>query len=205
MERVEEYLEAIYDIQEETSKLAKTGELAKILNVKPSSVTEMLIKLRDMGYVHYQPYRGARLTRKGEELAKRIKRYYLALYCFFRNYLDLSEEIADKLSCELEHHITEDAFVKICQIISGTCEVCEKCTQEYYSLSDVVEGEYEVVIAPSNLTKVGIAPGEKVRVVGDDVITSLGHFRVSEDLKKFVILSKFWWRKALQRKHSFPS
>ncbi len=34
MERIEEYLEAIYDIQEETSKVAKTGELAKILNVK---------------------------------------------------------------------------------------------------------------------------------------------------------------------------
>jgi DtxR family Mn-dependent transcriptional regulator len=191
MERIEEYLEAIYDIQEETSKLAKTGELARILNVKPSSVTEMLIKLRDMGYVDYQPYKGVKLTRKGEELAKKIKRYYLALYCFFRNYLDLNEEIADKLSCELEHHITEEAFVKICQIISGSCEVCETCTQEYFSLSDASEGEYEVVIAPSNLTKIGIGPGEKVRVVGDEIITPVGSFRVSEDMKKFVILSRF--------------
>lgn len=73
MERIEEYLEAIYDIQEETSKVAKTGELAKILNVKPSSVTEMLIKLRDMGYVDYQPYKGAKLTRKGKSLQGELR------------------------------------------------------------------------------------------------------------------------------------
>ncbi|AAB89462.1 MULTISPECIES: metal-dependent transcriptional regulator [Archaeoglobus] len=191
MERIEEYLEAIYDIQEETSKVAKTGELAKILNVKPSSVTEMLIKLRDMGYVDYQPYKGAKLTRKGEELARRIKKYYLALYHFFKDYLGIQDELAEKLSCELEHHITEDAFVRVCRIISGNCEVCESCTQEYLSLSDATEGEYEVIVAPSYLAKIGLKPGEIVSVVDDEVETPLGKFRVDESVKKLVILSRF--------------
>ncbi|WP_202320546.1 metal-dependent transcriptional regulator [Archaeoglobus neptunius] len=191
MERVEEYLEAIYDIQENENRVAKTGDLANILNVKPSSVTEMLIKLKDLGYVDYQPYRGAKLTKKGEEVAKRIKKYYLALLVFFRDYLEIEEEIASKLSCELEHHITEDAFVRICRIIAGDCEVCDFCTQELVSLNNVVEGEFLVVVAPSKLGDVGIKPGKKIIVSGDDVTTENGTFRVNEDLRKFVILSRF--------------
>ncbi|MBO8180526.1 MAG: metal-dependent transcriptional regulator [Archaeoglobus sp.] len=191
MERVEEYLEAIYDIQEETSKVAKTGELAKILNVKPSSVTEMLIKLRDMGYVDYQPYKGAKLTRKGEAVAKRIKKYYLALYHFFKNYLGIEDELAEKLSCELEHHITEDAFVRVCRIISGNCEVCESCTQEYINLSDADEGDYEVIVAPSYLTKIGLKPGEVISVVEGEIETPMGRFKIDESVKRLIILSRF--------------
>jgi len=191
MERIEEYLEAIYDIQEETSKVAKTGDLAKLLNVKPSSVTEMLIKLRDMGYVDYQPYKGAKLTRKGEALAKRIKKYYLALYHFFKDYLGIEDKLAEKLSCELEHHITEDAFFKVCRIISGNCDVCENCVQEYISLSDADRGDYEVVVAPSYLEKIGLKPGEVISVVDDEVETPVGKFKIDESVKKTVILSRF--------------
>ncbi|WP_456330638.1 metal-dependent transcriptional regulator [Archaeoglobus sp.] len=191
MERVEEYLEAIYDIQEETNKVAKTGELAKILNVKPSSVTEMLIKLRDMGYVDYQPYKGAKLTRKGEEIAKRIKKYYLALYHFFKDYLGIEGELAEKLSCELEHHITEDAFVRVCRIISGNCDVCESCTQEYVSLSNADEGDYEVIVAPSYLTKIGLKPGEVISVVEGEIETQMGRFKIEEGVKRLIILSRF--------------
>ncbi|MEM2086874.1 MAG: metal-dependent transcriptional regulator, partial [Archaeoglobaceae archaeon] len=46
VERAEEYLEAIYDLQK-NGKVAKTGDLAKILKVKPASVTEMLSKLKE--------------------------------------------------------------------------------------------------------------------------------------------------------------
>ena len=191
MERAEEYLEAIYDIQKEASKVAKTSELAKILNVKPSSVTEMLIKLRDMGYVDYQPYRGAKLTRKGEELAKRIKKYYLALCHFFKDYLGIEEGLAEKLSCELEHHITEDVFIRVCRIISGNCNVCENCTQEYISLSDADKGDYEVIVAPSYLEKIGLKPGEVISVVDDEIETPMGRFKIDESVKKFVILSRF--------------
>ncbi len=191
MERIEEYLEAIYDIQENERRIAKTGDLANILNVKPSSVTEMLIKLRDLGYVDYQPYKGAKLTRKGEEVAKKIKKYYLALLAFFRNFLEIDEEMASKLSCELEHHINEETFIRICQVIAGECEVCDTCVHEFLKLSEVADGEYVVVISPASLANVGITPGTKIRVVDENVETEKGVFKIDERLKKFVILSKF--------------
>lgn len=190
MERVEEYLEAIYDIQENEKKIAKTGDLAKILNVKPSSVTEMLIKLREMGYVDYQPYKGVKLTRKGEEIAKKIKRYYLALMVFFRNYLEIDEKMASKLSCELEHHINEDAFLRICQVIAGECEVCDTCTHKYLKLSDVEDGEYLVVIAPSSLVDIGIEPYSKLKVTNESIETEKGSFKIAEEIKKYVVVSK---------------
>ncbi|WP_456468607.1 metal-dependent transcriptional regulator [Archaeoglobus sp.] len=191
MERIEEYLEAIYDIQENERRIAKTGDLANILNVKPSSVTEMLIKLRDLGYVDYQPYKGAKLTRKGEEVAKKIKKYYLALLAFFRNFLEIDEEMASKLSCELEHHINEETFIRICQVIAGECEVCDTCVHEFLKLSEVADGEYVVVISPASLANVGITPGTKIRVVDENVETEKGVFKIDERLKKFVILSRF--------------
>ncbi len=191
MERVEEYLEAIYDIQENEKRIAKTGDIASILNVKPSSVTEMLIKLRDLGYVDYQPYRGAKLTKKGEEVAKKIKRYYLALLDFFRNFLEIDEEMASKLSCELEHHINDETFIRICQVIAGECEICDSCVHKFLKLSEVSNGEYTVVISPASLAEIGIVPQSKIRVVKGDVETEKGVFKIDENLKKFVILSKF--------------
>ena len=190
MERIEEYLEAIYDIQEGEKRVARTGDLARILNVKPSSVTEMLVKLREMGYIDYQPYRGAKLTRKGEEVARKIKRYYVALLVFFRDYLEIDEETASKLSCELEHHINDDAFARICQIISGACDACESCLQEFTNLSEDDNGSYRVVTAPASLSNIGIEPGERIRVANGKVETATGVFMVDEDLKKYVILSK---------------
>ncbi len=190
MERVEEYLEAIYDIQEGEKRVARTGDLARILNVKPSSVTEMLVKLREMGYVDYQPYRGAKLTRKGEEVARKIKRYYIALLAFFRDYLEIDEETASKLSCELEHHINDDAFSRICQIISGACEACENCLQEFTNLSKAEDGIYKVVTAPASLAGIGIEPGERVRISNGKVETAMGVFAIDEEMKKYIILSK---------------
>lgn len=190
MERIEEYLEAIYDIQENEKRTAKTGDLANLLDIKPSSVTEMLIKLRDLGYVDYQPYRGVKLTRKGEEVAKRIKKYYLALLGFFRNFLQIDEETASKLSCELEHHINEEAFERICHVIAGECEVCESCIYKIVKLSDASDGKYVVLTSPAFLSEIGIEPGSEIRLEEGEVETEKGRFRIDEKLKRFVILSR---------------
>ncbi len=190
MERVEEYLEAIYDIQRSEKKVAKTGDLAKILNVKPSSVTEMLTKLKEKGYVEYQPYRGATLTKKGEELARKIKRYYTISFTFFREFLGVDEHTASKLSCELEHHLTDEAAEKICQIIAGSCPVCDECSHDIHKLSDIEYGEFEVVAAPAKVSEMGIRPGEVVRVnegrisVGDRV------YEIDSSLADFIFVRR---------------
>ena len=190
MERIEEYLEAIYDIQITKKRVAKTGDLARILNVKPSSVTEMLTKLKERGYVEYQPYRGATLTRKGEEVAKKIKKYYTISLTFFRDFLGIDEETASKLSCELEHHLNDDAAEKICRIVAGSCQVCEECTYEILKLKDVEVGEYVVVIAPLTMAEIGVKPGKTVRVDERGIIVGNEIYKIDEELAEVIFVRK---------------
>jgi len=102
VERVEEYLEAILDVQEKEKRVAKTSDIAKRLNVRPSSVTEMFTKLKEMGYVDYIPYKGVVLTEEGRKIAEKIKKYYKIFEKFFK-LLGIDEEKAKELSCEIEH------------------------------------------------------------------------------------------------------
>ncbi len=166
MERVEEYLEAMLDIQREKGRVVKTSDLAKKLNVKPSSVTEMLLKLSKKGYVEYQPYYGAVLTEKGREVAERIKRYHRIFEKFFRDFLGIEEDEAHRLSCELEHHVNDDIVRRVCEIIASECDVCDKCDFEALTLKEAEEGLYEVLASPLALKSLGIRPNARIRVVG---------------------------------------
>ena len=190
MERVEEYLEAIYDIQEIEKRVAKTSDLAKKLNIKPSSVTEMLAKLSDKGYIEYQPYYGATLTQKGEEVAKRIKKYYRIFIKFFRDFLGVDEGEAKKLSCELEHHVSDEIVEKICKLISTECDICEECNYETRKLSEIKSGKYRVIIAPKGIEKMGIKPGKIIEVKEKYIEVDGEKFDVSEKLKSKVLVEK---------------
>jgi len=192
VERIEEYLEAIYDIQNREKRKVKTSDLAKKLNVKPSSVTEMLLKLSEMNYIDYQPYYGAFLTEKGEEVAKRIKRYHRIFETFFRDFLKIEEEEAHKLSCELEHHVTDEVAEKVCGVIaSESCEICEECDFRISRLSDAKPGMYEVIISPSVAIEVGISPGTVLEVRNDGSVDIMGeNFQISPKIASKIILEE---------------
>ncbi len=166
---MEDYLEAIYDIQSKEGRIVRTKDIARILNVKPSSVTEMLIKLHREGYIDYKPYYGVRLTKKGEEIARRVKKYYTAFYIFLRSYLGVDDKTASKLSCELEHYLNDKVITRICDIIAGECNVCDECNYRVKNLLEVDEGIYKVVAAPAKLKEIGIEPGKIVKVCKDGV------------------------------------
>lgn len=168
MERVEEYLEAIYDLQKK-GKVAKTGDLARILNVKPGSVTEMLLKLKEKGYVDYNPYRGVILTKNGEEIAERIKRHYNIALNFFK-LIGFEEDVAKKLGCELEHHMNEEVAEKLVEIIET--RICKDCVKEVKRLTCVGDGVYKVVSSPGNPKcgeKIIVKKGEAKTITGEKI------------------------------------
>ncbi len=190
MERVEEYLEAILDIQGKDRKVVKTSEVARRLNVKPSSVTEMFTKLKEMGYVEYIPYRGVVLTEKGKRVAEKIKRYYEIFVRLFR-FLGVEDEKAKKLSCELEHHADEKVIERICTLISGVCDLCEECRYVELPLSKAERGIYEVLIAPESLKGL-IEVGKTIEVLENDEILKVKVndevFEVSKDVGRKVLV-----------------
>lgn len=99
----ETYVETIYSLIREHG-YARVADVATELGVKPPSVTNMLQKLDEQKFVNYTKYRGVVLTRKGRLLAETLERRHHALKEFLIM-IGVSEESADKDSCEIEHSI----------------------------------------------------------------------------------------------------
>ncbi len=188
MERVEEYLETIYDIQMKEKRSAKTGDIAKHLNIKPPSVTEMLTKLKEMGYVDYQPYKGAVLTREGEKIAKKIKRFHDLSLSFFKS-LGIEDDVAEHLACELEHHLNDEIASRLCELVSDFCNACEECSARTRSLINAEDGEYLVIASPSSLSPL-IKPGVVLKVIDGRTFIEELEINISETVSRFVVVKK---------------
>ena len=108
---MEEYIETIYDFERQNGH-AHTTEIAKALKVSPASVTEMLQKLKDDGYVIYEPYKAAALTPKGLEVALELMDRHQTL-AEFLVIIGVDEETAQKDACQIEHHVTGETMERL--------------------------------------------------------------------------------------------
>src|SRR5699024_4825078 len=73
----EDYLKAIFGLNGTTDYVSNKN-LAQDLNIKPSSVSEMMLRLKKEDYVDIRPYKGVKLTQKGlNHTANIIKRHRL--------------------------------------------------------------------------------------------------------------------------------
>src|SRR3712207_8401726 len=69
---VGDYVKAIWEVA--GSEAASTKEVAERLSIAPPSVTNMFVRLQEMGLVEYERYRGASLTERGRGEALRLGR-----------------------------------------------------------------------------------------------------------------------------------
>ena len=106
----EDYLERIHELIEEKG-YARVVDIASSLAVKQASVTSMVQKLGDLGYLNYVKYRGLVLTEKGRTVATRIQKRHETLARFFSLFgLDMETQQRDIEG--IEHHLSPDT-VKI--------------------------------------------------------------------------------------------
>lgn len=122
-ETKEEYLETLYKLSLEDDSPVKTGEIAKDLNVSSPSVTEILPKLEEEGYVVYRPYHGVELTEKGLKEGRRIVRTHRVLEVFLEEFFDISDDEMHEKACELEHIFDLQMIDEICERM-GAPSVC---------------------------------------------------------------------------------
>jgi len=193
-ESVEEYLEAIYDFNEK-GKLAKTTELAKKLDISPPSVTEMIKKLAQEGFVEYHPYKGTVLTGKGMAYAQRIIRKHRLLERFLYDFLGLSRGKIHDEACKMEHSLSDEAAAALCKALESPkispedgkniphcsfddCDQCEsarengtrfKLTTELSNLKPGEEGTVSLVRggnrASKRLLDLGLTKDTKVKML----------------------------------------
>ncbi|WP_407569279.1 metal-dependent transcriptional regulator [Deinococcus altitudinis] len=104
----EDYLKQLYLLSEqEPEEKISTQALADVLGVTPASVTGMLRKLSDLGFVEHAAYHGVSLTAQGRELALEVLRHHRLLEAFLHQALGYPlEEVHDEAE-RLEHVISE--------------------------------------------------------------------------------------------------
>jgi DtxR family Mn-dependent transcriptional regulator len=117
-EQLEEYLESIYDI-EKLGGIAKTSAIAKCVKVAPASVTEALQTLSEKGYVNYEPYRGATLTDRGRDMARKVKRRHRLLEVFLSDVLHINRENVHDEACRMEHTLSDETECALCKMLNA--------------------------------------------------------------------------------------
>lgn len=98
----ENYIKAIYRLQRQDGTVT-TNELAQELKTKPASVTDMMKKLKTKKLLHYQPYKGFRLTQEGNKVALGIIRRHRLWEYFLAEKLKFTWDEVHEVAEDLEH------------------------------------------------------------------------------------------------------
>jgi len=98
----ENYIKTIFHLQQEEKNVTTNG-LAAVLQTKPASITDMMKKLKQKKLVHYQPYRGFRLTNEGKKIALSIIRRHRLWEYFLSEKLKFSWDEVHAVAEDLEH------------------------------------------------------------------------------------------------------
>jgi len=106
--KFEDYLMAIHKLEREKG-YARNKDIAKMLRVSASTVSEMLKKLDDEGYVLFEKYFGARLTEKGKEFVKFLGERRRVILEFLLS-IGAERELAEEQTCLMEHVIKPEVL-----------------------------------------------------------------------------------------------
>jgi Mn-dependent DtxR family transcriptional regulator len=124
MNTADQYLKAIYLIQQVEDGPASTGSLADALEVSPASANEMIGKLEDRGLAEHEKYKGVTLTDEGIARARDALQTYCIIERFLANVLDVSEFRVE--AHELEAVIDDTVAERLDTIIDRVSE-CPDC------------------------------------------------------------------------------
>ena len=104
----EDYLERIHELIESKGN-AHVADIAQSLNVGQPSVTSMVQKLADDGYLRYEKYRSLTLTDEGRVVAEKIRNRHAVLASFFTLF-DLDDDTQARDIEGIEHHLSSDTL-----------------------------------------------------------------------------------------------
>ncbi|WP_101296395.1 metal-dependent transcriptional regulator [Halegenticoccus soli] len=124
MNTADQYVKAIYLLQQMEDGPAATGALADMLDVSPASANEMIGKLEQRGLAEHEKYKGVQLTDEGIVRARDALRTYCIIERFLANVLDVEEFRAE--ARELESVIDDTVAERLDTIIDRHAE-CPDC------------------------------------------------------------------------------
>ncbi len=105
---IEDYIEAIYILQEQ-GKEAKSVEVARMIGVSKPAVNKAMNELLKLGYIEKEPYGSITLTEKGKKIGKKVYGIHVTIRDFLIQ-IGVSKETADIDCCLIEHVISKETL-----------------------------------------------------------------------------------------------
>ena len=137
MNTADQYLKAIYLIQETENGPASTGDVAEMLDVSPASANEMIGKLEERGLAEHEKYKGVSLTDEGIVRAGDALQNYCIIERFLVEVLEVEEFRAE--ARQLESVIDETVADRLDTIIDREpqCPDCFDAEEDVCALLEV--------------------------------------------------------------------
>ena len=207
---VGDYLKAIWVIARDGP--AGTGDIARALGVKASSVTGMLGKLKRMGLIRYKPYQGAQLTGAGRGEALRLVRRHRLLETFLIRDLGYAWDEVHEEAERMEHVMSVRFTERLAEHLGqpshdphgdpipqddGTVPatpstaLCEVPVGAAFTVSRILSQDPDVL---AYVTELGVGPGTVLRVeakepLGEMLTIRLGseHLSISHELACLIL------------------
>jgi Mn-dependent DtxR family transcriptional regulator len=114
--RMEDYLEIISELVE-LKGYATTLDISRYMNVSAPSVTKMLQRLDEGGFLEYEKYHGINLTKKGTQIAEGIRQNHGILLEFFE-ILGVGYDTANQDIEGIEHHLNPKTIKQLRKFIT---------------------------------------------------------------------------------------
>lgn len=99
----ENYLKGIFHLERDKKAEVSTNEIAEDMQTQPSSVTDMIKKLADKGFLLYKKYKGVQLTDLGKQKASKIIRKHRLWEVFLVEKLNFQWDEVHEIAEQLEH------------------------------------------------------------------------------------------------------
>ena len=114
--RIEDYLEVIAELVE-LKGYATTLDISRYMSVRAPSVTKMLQKMDEGGFLEYERYHGIKLTEKGSDLAQSIRQRHGTLLEFF-GMLGITDDEAHLDAEGMEHHLNPKTMIQLHKFVT---------------------------------------------------------------------------------------
>ena len=111
LESGEMYLETILVLQQRNTNV-RSIDISEEMQFSKPSVSRAIKLLKTNGYINVDPQGYITFTDKGREVAEDIyERHQVLTECLM--YLGVSEELAAKDACKIEHDLSKETFAAI--------------------------------------------------------------------------------------------
>lgn len=171
---LEDYLETIFELVQEHD-FARVKDIARSRKVRSGSVTPAMRRLAKLGLIQYIQREYIKLTPQGEQEARRVYAKHRILTRFFKEILQMPDEVAQTNACSMEHSLSAEGMSQLvrffeflqlcpeggrfierfqqCPQLNGEATTCQSCTIEQRP------GEAEPTMSIAQLN-----PGDRGRI-----------------------------------------